>query len=104
MLNNSKIKLDEIHKTYTNTKSIAKQHEDECFVIRNEKKDLKMKLNNVLKENDEMKKTIAHVKDNIKLINEKEEEVSVLKSQIDTMRKEALVSTRHRHHTDRLLQ
>ena len=39
-----------------------------------------------------MKKTIAQVKDNINLINDKEEEVSALKLQINEMRKEAIVA------------
>ena len=44
------------------------------------------------KEITQWEKTIAQVKDNINLINDKEEEVSALKLQINEMRKEAIVA------------
>ena len=60
LLITARIEFDEIQKTYTKTKSVAKMNEDECSVIRNETQDLQSKLNNVLKENDSMKKKQLH--------------------------------------------
>ena len=100
LLKKAKIDFDEIQKDYTKTQLVAKKNEDACFVIRNEKKDLETKFNNVVKENDEIKQKIARVKDNMNSINEKEKEVSLLKSQISTMRKEALASEKIRKEQD----
>ena len=58
LLKNAKIDLDEIQNNYTKTKSLAKKNEEQCFVLRNEKKALETKLNYVVKENDEIKKKL----------------------------------------------
>ena len=56
LLKSSKIQYDQINETYTKTKSVAKMKEDQCSVITNKKQDLESNLNNVVKENDLMKK------------------------------------------------
>ena len=91
-----RIKKDEDSKKIDNSIALLKKKEDECCAIRNEKNHLQTKLNDVIKENNSMKKTIANVKDNMTLINEKEDEVSGLKSQIDKMRREAINSEKIR--------
>ena len=97
---NLTIKKDEDSKKIDNSKALLKKKEDECCGIRTEKNHLQTKLNDVIKENNSMKKTIANVKDNMTLINEKENEVSGLKSQIDKMRREAIISEKIRKEQD----
>ena len=96
LLKNSRIQKDEDSKKIDNSIALLKKKEDECCAIRTEKNHLQTKLNDVMNENNTMKKTIANVKDNMTLINEKEDEVSGLKSQIDKMRREAINSEKIR--------
>ena len=60
LLKNAKMDLDEIQNNYTKTKSLTKKNEEQCVVLRNEKKALETKLNYVVKENDEIKKSCTH--------------------------------------------
>ena len=100
LFKNLRIKKDEDSKKIDNSIALLKKKEDECCAIITEKNHLQTKLKDVIKENNSMKKTIANVKDNMTLINEKEDEVSGLKSQIDKMRREAIISEKIRKEQD----